>query len=609
MAVLAWTTLCLGGYLAGTMVVTSWGVFILAALGSLLWTAGRGVRTAPLNWAALLPVPFLVYALASVIWLAPAQWLAWREWLLWLQMWLVFALVLHFGRSRRQTGLIVATLVLLGLAGVGLAAYQRFADRTWLMLGRPQAEQFYGRSSGMFGIPNSLAGLLELMTPTCLALLFSRATKPAFKIICGWLAALFIFALVLTGSRGGWIALAVALMIWPLLGGGDWRRRLAGFALVLVVVLAAAGLLFHFSANVRERLQPFLDGQFEASRPVIWKAGWKIWLDHPLWGSGAASYNVVFDQYRVRGFLNDPNWAHNDYLNTLSDYGLAGFVLWAAGGGGILGLGWLAVQRTRRENTSIVNPFGLWKWRLGLFIGLVAFALHLLVDFHTKIPGLAFCAAVIAALLLRSDEPAGRPSKVGWLGFLGWLTAVGLCFVALRVAAPVYRSEALRYDSRRSIDKYAANGRGELTEIIPAALTNFKQAVKAQPANGQAWSDLSYALAQNWKNGRGDLVAQGRRAELAADRALALCDINAEFWVRKGVAVAMQSRLVEAEGYFQQALRLAPTMPVWWYYYAYHLAGYPDRKEEALKAVQTCLSLDPSNSAGIALRQQLVAHR
>ena len=58
-------------------------------------------------------------------------------------------------------------------AGVGMAIYQRVSDPHWIMLGRTQAAQFWGRSSGMFGIPNSFAGLLELMIPVCGALLFS----------------------------------------------------------------------------------------------------------------------------------------------------------------------------------------------------------------------------------------------------------------------------------------------------------------------------------------------------------------------------------------------------------------------------------------------------
>ena len=601
-ATLAWTTLCLGGYLAETMVVTAWGVFGLAALGGLLWLANRGIEPLTFNWAALLPVPFLLYALASVLWLAPARWLAWREWLLWLQMWLVFVLVLHFGRGRRLTGLLAGTLLALGLTGAGLAVYQRFGNPAWLMLGRTQAAQFYDRSSGMFGIPNSLAGLLELMIPVCLTLLFTRATRFGAKILCSALAAVFLFAVVLTGSRGGWIGLGLALILCPLLGGQAWRGRLAAAALIFLLAAGGAWMLYRFSPSAHERIQPFLVGRFEASRPLIWKAGWRIWCDHPWLGSGAASYNVLFDQYRPRGFLNEPNWTHNDYLNTLGDYGVAGFALWLAAGGGLL---WQAVQRGRRASPLADGLFNLVEWRLGLLVGLLAFAFHLGVDFHTKMPALALAAATVAALLLRDEPCLSRPVGTGWARGLGGAVMLGSLLVAGWVAAPLYRAESLRYESRRAIDRLAA-GEGDPRQVIPAAREAFARAVRIDPTNGQAWADLSYATVQTWSVTGGDLIAIGREAGSAADRAVALCPVNAEFWVRQGVALDMQARHADGEQSFRRALNLAPNSPVWWYYYAYHLSVFPSRKTEALQAVETCLTLDPSNSGAVNLRQQLV---
>ena len=128
-------------------------------------------------------------------------------------------------------------------------------------------------------------------------------------------------------------------------------------------------------------------------------------------------------------------------------------------------------------------------------------------------------------------------------------------------------------------------------------------------ANGQAWADLAYAMVQNWHVQGGELVTIGQQAELAAERARALCPVNAEFWVRKGVALDMQARQTEGEPCFRRAVELAPNSPTWWYYYAYHLNAFPSRKREALQAVETCLSLDPSNSAAVTLHQQLTARR
>ena len=607
MVTLAWTTLQLGGYLAETMVVSSWAVFGLAALGGCLFSA----RPQAFNRAALLPLPFLLYALASVLWLAPAQWLAWREWLLWLQMWLVFVLVLHFGRSRGAIALIAATFVALGLVGVGMAAWQRFVNPHWMMMGKVQAEQFGDRSAGMFGIPNSLAALLELMIPVCGALLFSRRTGVFVKIVCGWLGAMFLFALVLTGSRGGWMAMAATLLLWPLLGGKNWTRRLAGLLAVVVLVGAGSLALHKYSRPVRDRMQPFLAGKFESSRPIIWKAAVKIWRDHPWLGSGAASYNVVFDQYRPAKFLNEPIWTHNDYLNTLSDYGAVGFALWVGAGGALLWLGWRTVRQARQAARKTGGPvWHNWRWRLGLFLGLTSFALHLLVDFHTKIPALAYAAAIVLALLLREEAAAeSAPARPALGRVMGVLGAVVVLALAARVATPLYRAEALRYESRRAINIQATTGQGSLSEILPPAVTNLERATLIDPRNGQAWADYGYAIMLIWHTTGGDLIALGMVGEAAADRALALCPWQSEFWLRKGSAQDMQGRSADAEKSFLRALELAPHKPDCWYYYAFHLSTEPDGKQRALRAVETCLELDPSISLAVALRQRLMASR
>jgi tetratricopeptide (TPR) repeat protein len=474
-----------------------------------------------------------------------------------------------------------------------------------MMLGRTQADQFIGRSGGMFGVPNSLAGLLELMIPMCLVLLISKVVRPGAKVFAIWLAALFVFALVLTGSRGGWIALALALVAWPLLTGWGRKKKLIGLAAVLLCVGAGLWALYHGSDYARDRIQPFLEGKFEASRPLIWKAGWQMWLDGVWLGRGAASYNVLFEQYRPRGFLNDPEWTHNDYLNTLIDYGVIGFALWL-GAGLTLGLaGWVAVKRARREAVSTGGLFSLAKWKLGLFLGLLAYAFHIGVDFHTKIPALAFLAAVAMALLIRDEVAWYRQVRIlpAWLASFSLGMAVwGL---GLRVAIPHYQAESLRFDARRGIDRYASTAQGNLGEIAATAQNSLTQAVRLDPANGRAWADLAYATVQSWHAGKGSLVTLGRFAELAADEAIACCALDAEFWVRKAVALEIQRGRPEAEDCYRRAIELAPHSRTVWYHYAYYLRAFPLRKQEALTAVDTCLTLDPSYGPANILRQRL----
>lgn len=605
---LAWTTLCLGGYLAETMVWTSRALVGLSVLA--LARIACGPRSTPvrIRWVALWPVPFLVYALVSVLWIAPARWLAWREWLLWLQTWIVFLFALHSHRSRAQQGLVAGTVVALALVGAGMAAYQRFVDPAWMMLGREQGVYFLGRSAGSFGIPNSLAAQLELLIPLCLVLIFSRALAIWAKILCAWFAAGFLMALLLTGSRGGWIALGSALVAWPVLAGRNWRRRLGGAAVAAGIIAVLFAGMYRISDAARERIAPLLDGHMERSRPLIWKAGVEIWRTSPWIGTGAASYNVLFNQHRPAGFQDEPDWTHNEYLNTLGDYGVVGFALWVMPGAGLLVLGWRAVQRTRREPPPASGFFGLWRWKLGLWLGLLAFAAHLFVDFHLKIPALAFLAATAAGWLLR-DGPAGELSLRRGPLVRGAAAVAGLALVSLWAlrADRLYRAEAVRFEPRREINRLARRGEENFHPAIPPALAAARRATEIDPANAQAWADLSYATALSWHVHQGEPFVLGALADQAARRALEICPLIAEFWVRRGVAEDMMGRRADARRSFGQALKLAPHNSEYWFYLAYHLGISARRPVDAAEALRTCLALDPGNRQGLALRERLQA--
>ena len=91
---LVWTTLCLGGFLPGTKVVTYSLTGLLLAVH--LLEPGRPARAHPAGW---LLVPFLVYAALNVGCVTPVRWLGWSDWLGWAQAIAVFWIVLN-GRTR-----------------------------------------------------------------------------------------------------------------------------------------------------------------------------------------------------------------------------------------------------------------------------------------------------------------------------------------------------------------------------------------------------------------------------------------------------------------------------------------------------------------------------
>jgi O-antigen ligase len=609
---LAWTTLCLGGYRPETMVVTGALNVAVAVVACVLAAGGAGRPWQP---STLWPVPFLAYALVNALWMSPVAWLAWREWLVWLQMWIVFATGLHFGRSRAHTRLLIGMALTLAVVCTAMAAYQRFFDWEWLMLGRKQLEQYRGRATGPFGIPNSLAAFLELVFLPGLTVALAREVSRAIRMAAGIAAVVAGCGIVLSVSRGGFIGIGLAILVWPVIAGGGWQQRLRRFAATVGAVVVVSVALYLAVPSVRTRLEPFLHGKWEASRPVLWRAVWEIFRTNPVFGSGAASYNIVFDRHRPRHFVDEPQWTHNDYLNVLSDYGLIGLGLFGVAGVGVLGVAWRRLRTEAAEGDTGVG----WELaaRQGMFLGVIAFALHLFVDFHLRIPALAFWCALTLALQARphsagpATEPIGRSRRWCWLG-----AALAVAVFGITRVVPVYRAEALRYGPRQLIDEYAATGKGDLGRLVTDAAERLGLAVAIDPANAQAWADLAYVVplqvyAESLKSKPEPevLTRRGHAAEASARRAVALSQVVPEFWVRLGAALDMQGKQGESGAHFEKAVGLAPQSGRIWYYHAYHLSGIPGREAEARRALGICLELDPNNPAAVALREQLNGRR
>jgi O-antigen ligase/tetratricopeptide (TPR) repeat protein len=602
-----WTTLCLGGFRAETMAVTATlGVAALASWLALEAWRGCGLR---LHWVALATLPFLTYAAANAAWVTPVPWLGWWDWLGWAQMAMVFWTVLHGVRGARTREILFWGLVALGVVAVAMAAYQHFADPRWLTMGRRQAVQFLGRSSGPFGIPNSLAALLTLLLPPLLALVLQRGAGAVQRVLCGYLAAVFAAGLLLTVSRGAWLALGAALVAWPLLAVPGRTRRWLWSVAVAVGLILLAGIIFPKVPKVRERVDRLLRDRVEVSRVIMWSAGWALFRESPLMGTGAGSYNVLFERHRPARFWDAPQWAHNDYLNTLSDYGAVGFLL--SFGLAAVFFGRSSALRCDDGVVAGARSGAMARWqalRAGLVIGLLAFALQLAVDFSLKIPALAQAAAVAAALVISpADARTLALFRRGrWLAWMAPTAAAALVIVILVVKwLPVYRAEALRYEARESRNRAIRVPPGAAERDLPSrfARDRLTRAVEVDPSNAQAWSDLADALVQRAREEPAGSAELGRQAEVAATRALALSAAVPEFWLRRGVALDLQDRWRDAWADFLRALALAPHRADIWYYYACHLS-LRDR-ESAKAALATCLALDPWNQPALALQRRL----
>ena len=607
---LVWTTLCLGGYRPETMAL-SWPLTALALAVQLGFAAWQGRRP---HVAGLWLLPFLGYAAFNVAAVSPVSWLGWRDWLGWAQMIAVFWMVINGLTRHGPRRLILSTLVGLGAISVLLAAYQRFVAPDWLMLGRTQAEQFFGRASGPFGIPNTLAAFLLLLIPPMLSLAWQRGSSTVERVFWGYLAAVFLLGLGLTISRGAWLSLVLALIAWPFFSRSlNLQTRFILSTTAFAGALLVGMVLYNAVPQVKRRFDAMVADAGERSRPILWQASVELFTDAPVLGTGGGSFNTLFERHRPVGFRDDPQWAHNDYLNTLSDYGTVGFLLFFGAAGVVVVLAMRQRGSRPALETGALTGLEADSMTTALGVGLGAFALSLFVDFHLKIPGLAMAVAAVAGELILRTWPsntqptASLPLRIGQLA--GSLVVV---LFALGIVLPIYRAEAARYAGRQSIDRLAQNlnpALNEYRETLGTAALAFSDATRMAPSNAQAWADRAY-VTELWSHvAPARMNELGKEAETYAREALDRSLDVPEFWIRRGVSLDMQGRSAEAGETFRKAVELGRFSAVNWYYLAYHQSLSSIPKEEVIISIENCLRLDPTHRAALALAQRIKADK
>jgi O-antigen ligase len=168
--------------------------------------------------------------------------------------------------------------------------------------------------------PNDVARFLDLGFPLAAVLLTSERRWPGRLLAAGYLP-LGLVAVVLTASRGGFLAAMLALTGCGLLLMRQHARAVLAGAVALPAL--AAALWFTAPRETFERLAT-IPSQLESGdlnqRLNIWDAGWHAFVQSPLVGTGAGSFVSA-------SRLHPLDTAHNAALSILVSGGLCAFFL------------------------------------------------------------------------------------------------------------------------------------------------------------------------------------------------------------------------------------------------------------------------------------------
>jgi O-antigen ligase len=202
-------------------------------------------------------------------------------------------------------------------------------------------------------------------------------------------------AALLTGSRGGLLALVAGIGVLALLSSGHRQTRAAAIGALLVL---GAGATWLSGAQTLQRMehevrsaQPILE-----DRLAVWDETMDLIGVRPWLGTGYGTFGQAFQAVRPPTLAATFERAHNDYLETALELGLPAAALWLLTLGALVFL--VARIRRRGSRNHIYVQVAL--------AAATAIGVHSLVDFPLQLPANAYLLACLLALPFATDRDA-----------------------------------------------------------------------------------------------------------------------------------------------------------------------------------------------------------
>jgi O-antigen ligase len=253
-----------------------------------------------------------------------------------------------YSMSRQMYGTLAVTIALVWV-GSNLRDLRRLI---WLWLGAMTYQAIWALTHGGRGTGGMLGDENDLALACCTALPFALAgaerLRGRTRIVLAGLAGLMIAAIVASFSRGGFVGLV--LSVGYLIFSSRQRAR-------ALAVVAAGGMLLLALAP-----QEYIDELYSIQqtdegtakgRKFLWTAAWRMYLDHPVFGVGAANSKYLIGRYQPSNFEGreyvERDWSglalHSAWFTLLSEQGTGGTLIF----GGMLLAHFSIVRRLRRE--------------------------------------------------------------------------------------------------------------------------------------------------------------------------------------------------------------------------------------------------------------------
>lgn len=404
---------------------------------------------------------------------------------------------LFFASTRNKAGTLRVTFTTIAMFGVAMLAsllphrskitYVRFicclggvvaTAGLWSRFQMPQGDTLWwiypiphvlpGPLAG-FTSPNHFGALLAMLCPAQLALMVDDfSNRRLFHGAIGVaIFTLMSFGIVFSFSRGSFVAYMAGILVALILLA--YRRRTAAtVALGVFGAAVIAALILFAGPEVKQRLQTLQNitrTDSYTTRLSAWRDSVRVLRTYPLTGAGANAFRMVYPQHRRTSDGAVMTHAENEYIQLLTDTGLAGLVLF------------LALARVLRRDVLLPALAGASDTAILVAGTAPAFtaAVHSMMDFPLHIPIYAITLASLFGLLLPFSFPSTRQIHLG-KRFHGTVPVTATASALAALVLGLVWGRFQRLDSASVLSR--------------AALPTVRHALAWAPTSSEAWQQL-----------------------------------------------------------------------------------------------------------------------
>lgn len=508
---------------------------------------------------------FTVLALAGYVgwraWVSPVEVYAREDGAILLACFVTYLMtVTAVSHPKWRLGIVCVLLVL--VAGNLTAGWLNFKGRWDFHLVPGFSRSFApGRIGGFFNNPNHLGAFLSFAVFLSMGMMLFARIHIASRLLLGFGILAMLAGVALTISRSAMLGMAVGGVVFLLLTlWVVWRTKRSLFKWLVIALFlicgAVGGALYKVSEDsllTRQLSTPM----GEDMRTHIWRAALAQHADSPWIGVGSRMFyegGITHRDPETPAQTGDSLFAHNEYLQTLADYGWAGLalvvlVLFSHLANGIRYLRWFAAEKFAATGMLGSNTLAL---TLGGIAALIATLVHAAFEFHGHVPVIAILGAVVLGLLANP----GIESDVFKSRRIWGLRFVMKIIMLAASAAMIYGAATFGVADGHAGIAQVQTKRGETA----LALRNLAHATEADPRNAALAYQHGLALMDSYKP---DKPEEERRRIIDTSvteltRAITLNPHNYLYQVALADALDAAGKNDAALQAIQRALTLAP---------------------------------------------------